>query len=125
MKVGAFTYAQLLKAMVPGDLSFQELADATGLHYMTVIEYVREMRKAGVAHVAGWQEDCNGRMNLKCVKLGPCKDVPCPKLTKCERSARYRAKKRAAGLLAITAGRAAATVQKNGRLKIERVEVMA
>ena len=46
IKVGALTYAQLVKHMLHGDMSCHELAEVTGLHYVTVLQYTRELHGA-------------------------------------------------------------------------------
>ncbi len=49
IKVGALTYAQLIKFMLEGEHTCHELAELTGLHYVTVLQYTRELYAAGAA----------------------------------------------------------------------------
>lgn len=46
-KVNAMSQAQLIKLLLDGDRTCAELADESGLHYVTVLEYCRELHKAG------------------------------------------------------------------------------
>ena len=95
VKVGALTYAQLIKYMLEGEHACYELAELTGLHYVTVLEYTRELHRAGAAHIASWGCDTRGRFTLKIYKLGPGKDATrVPRVPSVERSAAYRAKTR-------------------------------
>ena len=52
VKVGAITYAQLILHMLDGNHTCEELAALSGLHYVTVLQYTRELHKAGAAHTA-------------------------------------------------------------------------
>lgn len=96
IKVGALTYAQLIKHMFEGIYSCQELADHTGLHYVTVLQYTRELHRAGAAHICGWEKDNRGRDAVKLYKIGPGPDAPRSKLTAVQRTTRSRAKKKSA-----------------------------
>ena len=51
IKVNAMAYAHLVELMLDGTHSCQELARATGLHYVTVLDYTRAMHRAGAAHI--------------------------------------------------------------------------
>lgn len=70
IKIGASTYARLLKAMIPGDLTCKELAEETGLHQLTVYQYCRAMHQHGVAHIARYEPDSRGRHTIKVYRLG-------------------------------------------------------
>lgn len=93
IKVGALTYAKMLAAMIPGDLTCQELAEETGLHYVTVLQYTREIHAAGAAHIARYEPDTRGRHNVKVYKLGPGNDAKRAKMTPAQRTRRYRSKR--------------------------------
>lgn len=95
IKMGAITYAKLVKAMLDGVYTCQELADETGLHYVTVLQYCRELHLAGAAHICGWEQDSLGRDALKVYKIGSGKDKPRRRITEAQRQARYRAKVKA------------------------------
>jgi hypothetical protein len=52
IKVNAMAYAHMVKLMLDGTYTCKELADETGLHYVTVLQYAREMHKVGAAHIS-------------------------------------------------------------------------
>lgn len=60
--------AQLIKALRAGATT-QELVEATGLHYVTVLHYVRSLRLAGQAFVTEWREDSLGRLTVPVLEL--------------------------------------------------------
>lgn len=98
VKINAYSYAQLIKLMLEGTYNCQELANETGLHYVTVLQYARELYRAGAAHICAWEKDIRGRDVIKVYKLGPGKDAKRQKLSKAERQRRSRAKKKAIAL---------------------------
>jgi DNA-binding CsgD family transcriptional regulator len=93
IKVGALTYAQLIKYMLEGIHSCQELAELTGLHYMTVLDYTRELHRAGAAHISAWEKDARGRDVIKIYSLGPGKDKKRERMTPAQRQAKARSKR--------------------------------
>ena len=94
IKINAISQAQLIKAMLDGTMTCQELAEHTGLHYVTVLQYTRELHAAGAAHICCWEKDCYGRDSLKVYKIGEGKDAKRQKMSMAERQARYRSKLR-------------------------------
>ena len=103
VKVNALSYAQLIKALMPGCFTLQELADETGLHYLTVCEYTRELHKAGVIHITHWEKDVRDRDALRIYKLGKGRDAQRERLTAAQRQARVRARQQMARLLNLEA----------------------
>ena len=93
IKVNAIAYAWLIKALRRGDMTLADLAEETGLHYLTVALYTRALHKVGVIHISDWAPDPLGRMALKIYKLGPGSDAKRRPLTPAERSQRRRDKK--------------------------------
>ncbi len=94
IKINALSQAQLIKAMLEGLLNCQELADETGLHYVTVLQYTRELHAAGAAHITHWEKDSRGRDSIKVYKIGIGKDAKREKMSRAARAARYRLKKK-------------------------------
>jgi predicted ArsR family transcriptional regulator len=90
IKINAITQAQLIKAMLDGTLTCQELAEETGLHYVTVLQYTRELHAAGAAHICLWEKDTLGRDSVKVYKIGEGKDAKRQKMTGAERQARSK-----------------------------------
>lgn len=121
VKIGALTYAKMLAAMIPGDLTCLELAEETGLHYVTVLQYTREIHAAGAAHIVRYEPDTRGRHNVKIYKLGPGTDAKRKKLTGAERQARVRDKRKAQEMAQVMAGAARYVQAGNNRLRFEVV----
>ena len=81
IKINAITQAHLIKLLLEGTYTCQELADETGLHYVTVLHYTRELHRAGAAHIASWEKDLRGRDLVKIYKLGVGRDAKRQKKT--------------------------------------------
>lgn len=90
IKMGAISYAKMIKAMLPGDKTCQELAEITGLHYVTVLQYTRELHREGAAHIVAWEKDRMHRDSLKIYKIGTGFDAKRFRLSDRERQRRYR-----------------------------------
>jgi predicted ArsR family transcriptional regulator len=99
VKINALTQAHLIKLLLDGDRTCQELAEETGLHYVTVLQYTRELHRAGAAHITRYDKDVRGRDMIKVYKLGKGKDAKREKKTACERQTQYRSRRRMATLL--------------------------
>ncbi len=118
-KINAMCQAQLIKLLLEGVYTCQQLADETGLHYITVLHYTRELHRYGAAHISSWEKDSRGRDNVKVYKLGPGKDAKREKLTGAERQARTRARRKAVEMSQVIAGKARYVQAKNGQLRFE------
>lgn len=95
-KIKAVSYAKLIKYLAKGDYSLYELADLTGLHYLTVCEYTRALHNERAIRITRWDLDGRGRPTLKVFALGPGPDAKRPPaMTHSERAKRYRDAKRA------------------------------
>jgi len=94
IKINAIMQAQLIKLLLDGTYTCKELAEMTGLHYVTVLQYTRELHRAGAAHIAAWEKDPRGRDLSKIYKLGEGTDKRRQKKTQAERQIAYRAKKK-------------------------------
>ena len=97
MKINAYSQAQLVSNLLDGDLTCAELAEVTGLHSVTVLEYCRELYRARAVHIVRWEADARGYSTVKVYKLGRGKDAPRPKLTP---AAMAQARKTSAAALA-------------------------
>lgn len=95
VKMGAVLYARMIEMMLHGTFSCREIADETGLHYVTVLQYARELYRAGACHIAHWDKDKRGRDITKIYKIGKGQDIKRQRMSKAERTARYREKLRA------------------------------
>lgn len=120
VKVGALSYAQLIKFMLEGVYSCEELAEHTGLHYVTVLHYTRALRAAGACYISSWDKDTRGRDAIKIYSLGVGFDVPRQKrMTVAERTRRYRAKLKAGQLAQVMGGQGQFVQSANGRTRFE------
>lgn len=90
VKVNAIAYANLVKLMMEGVYTMQELAEQTGLHYVTVCQYTRELHRLGAAHICAWQPDSRDRDAIKIYKIGAAKDKSRRRLSASERQRRHR-----------------------------------
>ena len=111
VKINAFTQAKLIEAMLDGVYNCQELAEITGLHYVTVLNYTRELHRAKAAHISGWDKDSRGRDVVKIYRIGRGKDAKREKLTGAQRQARTREKKKAQEVAKIMMGMSHASQQ--------------
>ena len=100
-KINAFTQARLIRLLIDGDLNCRELAEETGLHYVTVQEYTRELHHAGAVHICRWEKDSRDRDAIKIYKLGVGKDIKRDKLTSAQRQERVRKRRKMAELLGL------------------------
>ena len=105
-KINAIAQARLIRCLLDAPMNCTELAEETGLHYVTVLAYCRELHRAGAAHIAAWEPDRRGRDVTKVYRLGAGRDAKRRKLTTAERQANMRARRAAAAspLLQLAAG---------------------
>jgi len=94
IKINAITQAQLIKLLLEGTYTCAELAEMTGLHYVTVLQYTRELHRAGAAHISGWEKDRRGCDVAKIYKLGVGNDKRRQRKSDAEKQAAYRTKKK-------------------------------
>lgn len=121
IKINAFTQGVLIKHLLEGVYSCHELAEITGLHYVTVQQYTRELHRAGAAHISSWEKDGRGRDVIKIYKIGVGKDAEREKLTGAQRQERLREKRKAKEMARVMAGTARYVQAANGRLRFEVV----
>jgi hypothetical protein len=113
VKVGAMTYAKLLRLLLDGGYTLAELAEETGLHYLTVCDYTTAMYKEKVIHIAGWAPDARGRVCCRVYKIGAEKDAKRTPLTKAQRQAKRREKLKLIKMNAVLAGQGAFVAHQN------------
>lgn len=104
VKVNAMSYGLLVRYMLEGEHTCHELAGLTGLHYLTVLQYARELHAAKAAHICRWEKDSRGRDALKVYKIGRGKDAKRTRMPETERTRNYRARKRSIAMIQMTAG---------------------
>lgn len=94
VKVNAMSFALLIKEMLGQSYTCAELAERTGLHYVTVLNYTRELHKARAAHICAWRMNDQKQYVLKVYGIGHMYDASKPRKAKtpAERQIKYRAK---------------------------------
>jgi len=125
VKINAITQAKLIKLLLDGTYTCAELAQETGLHYVTVLQYTRELHREGAVHIRAWEKDIHGRDSMKIYKLGAGRDAKRSKMTTYERQTRYRAKKKAMQHAQVMAGQARYVQSANGQLRFEQLPLAA
>ena len=105
VKINAMSQAKLIALMLDGVYTCEQLAEETGLHYVTVLQYTRELHRAKAAHISSWENDCRGRDAIKVYQIGRGRDAKREKLTAAQRQARYQAKKKAHALCQLFTGK--------------------
>ena len=95
VKVNAMSFALLVREMLAGEFTCEELAERSGLHYVTVLHYTREMHKAGAAHICAWRMNHRKQYVLKVYGIGNRDDVRKPRaaMTPAQRQLKYRMKR--------------------------------
>jgi len=99
IKVNAISFAKMVELMLDGTYDCMELAEMTGLHYVTVLQYTRELHRAGACHISSWGKDDRGRDLRKIYQIGKGKDAKRQSLSRNEIAARYRAKRKHVDML--------------------------
>ena len=104
IKINAIAFSHLIKNLEHGDMTCEDLAEATGLNVLTVYQYTRELHNVGAVHIARYEPDNAGRHSFKVYKLGEGVDAKRSRMTDSEKGIRYRQKKKALKMLHATAG---------------------
>lgn len=108
IKMNAISFAKLVAAMLDGTMTKRELAEHTGLHYLTVCQYTRELHLQGAAHIALWEKDALGRDSMPVFQIGVGRDKKRHKDSQTDRAKKYRAKKNAMAVIQMMVGEVAA-----------------
>ena len=95
VRVTAMTFARLLKELAAGPCTATELHEATGLSKSTIYDYLRELRKAELVYISGFDRAANNCPSIVLYQWGPGeKDKKVRRITATERSRNYRRNKR-------------------------------
>lgn len=94
VRISHLTTAKVIKALLDGPCTAHEIVAASGLHIVTVYEFLRTMRKIKVAHIASWDSDSLGRDCIAVFALGPGRDAKRRRYTRAEIARRYRDRKK-------------------------------
>lgn len=106
IKMSCISMAQMMKCLMEGIYSCREIAEETGLHYITVLQYTREMHLAGVLYIKAWEKDSRNKDAIRIYAFGNKPDAKRKTLSMAERSHRRREKIKQMKLLQCMAGAA-------------------
>lgn len=88
-------YVSLLEHLMQDAVSAQDLAALTGLHLETTRDFLKEMHRRKLVHIAQWDTRYNRRIKLPMYKLGAGIDQPKPKRqSNVEVARRYKEKQK-------------------------------
>lgn len=90
-RIGALSYAKFIKCLM-GGATYQEIVDATGLHYVTVVRYAKALHAERACFIEAWEKDTMGRDAVRVYRLGKGTDAKRSRMTGAERQARRRQK---------------------------------
>lgn len=92
-RINHISILELIKVLEPGTLTCKELAEESGLHYVTVLEFCRTAHRRKMIHLAMFEKDSRGRDTVKIYKWGKGTDAKRTSISAKDRSAAYRKKK--------------------------------
>jgi hypothetical protein len=121
IKLNAHLHARVIRMLLDGPHTGQELAAETGLALTTVAEYLREMRRVKAAHISGWVKDVRGRDMIRIYTIGEGVNKKPGRTPGAERTAQYRERQRALQKNSVMAGAGRFVQTDNGRLRYEKV----
>ena len=93
VKVNAMSFAHLVKLLLDGTRTADELAEESGLHKQTVYIYTRQLHSKKAVFIADWEQDRLVRDCKPIFMIGCKPDAKRHKLSPAERAANYRARK--------------------------------
>lgn len=70
IKINALAVAKVMKSLLDGPCSINELRDVSGLGLNTISRYLNAMVKEKCVHVSAWEKDSMGRDALRVFSLG-------------------------------------------------------
>lgn len=95
VRMTAMTFALMMKELDAGASTVAQLQEATGLAKATLYDYLRELRKAGLVYVAGFDRAANNCPMIPLYEWGPGKkDKKVKAISVAEKARNYRRNKR-------------------------------
>jgi len=107
-KVNASALARMVKTLMDDEVSSHELAERTGLSYITVLRYIAALHKEKVVHIVEYRRDRLGRQCERVFTLGNAKDVKRVRKSPLELKRESRARLKQIRMNQMLAGRLAA-----------------
>jgi len=104
VRLNATLNAKMIKMLLYGEATVQELSDETGLGPETISRYCRELHKIKAAHIVGWGKSTRGADTTAIWKLGRGVDVPRAVKPSTERSKAWRQRQKQLQIIQRMAG---------------------
>lgn len=101
-KVNQTTYTLIFKELLEGPLSAHEAAEISGIHVVTANSLFRCFKRHKVVYISSWETDRMGRDMIPIYEIGNKPDKKRRRQTNAERSATYKAKKKALEIVNLT-----------------------
>ena len=104
IKLNALMMAKVVRMLFDGGVTVYQIAEETGLGYITTLRYVNALRREGVVRIDSWVR--SGSQHVAAYELGDEPDAP--KKLKCPResAAEWRARRAMKNMIQRTAGAA-------------------
>lgn len=83
----------IIKALEGGPLNYNDLAELTGRHHGTVVRSMQKLRADKIVRIAMFEQDKSGREQQMVFALGSRTDAKPARMSRAERSQRWRNKK--------------------------------
>jgi len=93
-KVNQETYALAIKFLINNDATFQQIADETGLHIVTISKLIKTFKKHKLVHVCDWLPDRLGRDATMVIRWGEGKDLKRFRMSSKDRQRLHRESKK-------------------------------
>lgn len=93
VKLNAVLTIRMIKLLMYNELTAHDIVDELGLHIVTVSRYCREMHRAKIAHIVGWEKDSRGRDVTPVWKFGRGQDKPRSVISAAQRQKAYKERK--------------------------------
>lgn len=103
VRISHLTTAQVIKTLLEGPSTAHELVTASGLHLVTVYEFMRVLRRLKIVHISGWDRDKIGRDAIAVFALGDGREAKRRILSRAEIARRYRERKQRKAMAAALA----------------------
>ena len=89
-RINQLSNAKLIRLLLEGELPAIALAAESGIHYTTVLAYIKALHVEGAVYIDHYEPNSRGAMCVKVYKLGIGVDAKPPTLTDAQRGKRYR-----------------------------------
>lgn len=97
-RLNSILFAMLLEDLMEGPSTWTELSEKTGLCRGSVLAAIRAMKDRKLVHIAGWERDAAGRINVPAFQLGRGRDAVKPVKTRAAVNRDQRAKSASSAL---------------------------